>query len=76
MFNFSSKIVPVVVESNEIPLDSHVVIRDDDDDMNGSCGTFKGVFKNHQNIYRSLIVLDEGNKNFYAKPETVYLLNS
>ena len=48
MFNYSSKIVPVVVESNEIPLDSHVVIRDDDDDMNGSCGTFKGVFKNEK----------------------------
>ena len=36
----------------------------------------KKKFINHQHIYRSLIVLHEGNKKFYAKPETVYLLNS
>ena len=67
----SVQICPVVNAGKDIMLNSSVMIVDEDDDMNGVCGIFKGFFKNIDDEYRSLIIL-EGNKCFYAKPETVF----
>ena len=67
----SVQICPVVNAGKDIMLNSCVMIVDEDDDMNGTCGIFKGFYKNMDDEYRSLIIL-EGNKCFYAKPETVF----
>ena len=76
MFSRGIKISPVVNGSLEIRVDSHVVIQNEDDDMNGVTGIFKGHFINDRNEYRSLIVLDENNRNFYTAPETVFLIEN
>lgn len=66
-----SKIVPVMEPSTTIEIGSYVYIHNLDDDMHNKRGIFKGHFKHVHGQMRSLIVLEENNKNFYTLPNTL-----
>lgn len=66
----ASKIVPVLQESNALEIGTYVRIDNIDDDMHDKKGIFKGHFQ-HVNGIRSLIVLEDNNKNFYTFPENL-----
>ncbi len=58
------------VSLGELRIGDHVVIVDEDDDMHGQKGTFLG---NHAHAYgiKTLILLDDSQRHFYATPERV-----
>ena len=71
IFSNASKVCPVVGESTSLEVGSRVRIHNEDDDMHNQIGIFKGHFCDTNGEYRSLIVLDENNKNFYTHPNTL-----
>ncbi len=58
------------VSLRELRIGDRVMIVDEDDDMHGQKGTFLG---NHAHAYgiKTLILLDDSHKHFYATPERV-----
>tara|TARA_B100001063_G_C16333558_1_gene343290 strand:+ start:46 stop:267 length:222 start_codon:yes stop_codon:yes gene_type:complete len=66
-----SKIVPVMEPSTTIEIGSYVYIDNLDDDMHNKKGIFKGHFKHVDGEMRSLIILEENDKNFYTLPKTL-----
>jgi len=72
---FGVKIYPVVEESNTLEIGSYVRIHNFDDDMHNKKGIFKGHFEQSDGEIRSLIVLEENNKNFYTLPDTLRMVS-
>lgn len=72
---FRVKIVPVVEASNTMEIGAYVRIHNFDDDMHNKKGIFKGHFEQSDGEIRSLIVLEENNKNFYTLPHTLKLVS-
>ena len=70
-FSREAKVVPVVISSTSLEIDTYVFINNPDDDMHEQRGTFKGHYENIDGIIRSLIVLEGSNKNFYTLPHTL-----
>lgn len=65
-----AKVVPIVSKSEALEIGTYVRIDNIDDDMHNKKGIFQGHYQ-HVNGIRSLIVLEENNKNFYTIPENV-----
>ena len=72
---FKVKIFPVVEASNTLEIGSYVRIHNFDDDMHNKKGIFKGHFEQSDGEIRSLIVLEENNKNFYTLPDTLRMVH-
>lgn len=72
---FGVKIYPVVEKSNTLEIGSYVRIHNFDDDMHNKKGIFKGHFEQSDGEIRSLIVLEENNKNFYTLPDTLRMVS-
>ena len=68
---FGVKIFPVVEASNTLEIGAYVRIHNFDDDMHNKKGIFKGHFEHPDGEIRSLIILEENNKNFYTLPDTL-----
>ena len=68
---FGVKIYPVVEASDSLEIGSYVRIHNFDDDMHNKKGIFKGHFEHPDGEIRSLMILEENNKNFYTLPDTL-----
>ena len=66
----SAKIYPVLDKSEALKTGDRVRINNQDDDMHNKKGIFKGHHP-HKYGLRTLIVLDESNKNIYVLPGNV-----
>ena len=71
MFYREAKVVPVIISSTSLEIDTYVFINNPDDDMHNQKGIFKGHYEHVDGIMHSLIILEGTNKNFYTLPHTL-----